>query len=67
MFALKSRTVNLLKITSIDKNDLDNIDLYNATKKYNTTREFEIFELLNQGCTISKGDLFYQLKQFTKK
>ncbi len=67
LLALKSSTVDLLEITTIDKTNLDNIELYTATKKYSSTRESEIFELLNKGCTISKGDLFYQLKQFTRK
>jgi len=67
LFALKSTSIDLLEVSSINQNDLENIELYNATKKYNSTRELEIFDLLNQGCTISKGDLFYQLKQFIKK
>lgn len=67
LFALKSKTVDLLELTAISKNELDNIDLFNAQKKYNSTRELEIFELLNQGCTISKGEFYYQLKKITKK
>ncbi len=67
LFALKSSSVDLLKLTTLNKSNLDKIDLFNATKEYNSTRELEIFELLNQGCTISKGDLFYQLKQVFSK
>ena len=61
---LKSSTINLEKLDLTNKEELKEIDLFKASKKYGSSRESELFELLNDGCSISDGALYYQLKQF---
>ncbi len=62
---LKSDTVNLNQLDISDKEKLKQIDLFKATKKYDKakTRELELFEMLNDGCSIADGNLYKQLKQ----
>lgn len=41
------------------KNPLDNsVDVFTGTKPYHTERNKEIFELIEKGSTISKGEIF---------
>lgn len=61
---LKSKTVNLEKFDLSKKDLLKEIDLFKSTKKYTISREKEVFDLLNKGCTVSDGALYYQLKKF---
>lgn len=60
---LKSETINLEQLDLMKKEQLKEIDLFRANKKYDSSREKEIFELLNNGCTVSEGALYYQLKK----
>lgn len=39
----------------------DDVVAFTTEKKYNKTRELEIFEMLNWGCEISEGQLFKEL------
>lgn len=63
LIALKSSSIDLEKLDSLTEEQLKEIDLFNANKKYTKTREEEIFDLLNKGCVISKGALYYQMKK----
>ena len=63
LIALKSSSIDLEKIDSLTDFQLKEIDLFNANKKYSKTREEEIFDLLNKGCAISEGALYYQMKK----
>jgi uncharacterized protein YecA (UPF0149 family) len=36
----------------------DGIEYFKASKKYNNTRNFELFELIEKGSQISKGELY---------
>ena len=38
------------------------LQLYQAEKSYNKDREMEIFEMMESGCLISKGELFGMLE-----
>lgn len=60
---LKSETINLEKLDLSNKKQLKEIDLSKATKKYDSSREAEVFDLLNKGCSVSEGALYYQLKK----
>lgn len=60
---LKSETINLEQLDLMKKEQLKEIDLFRANKKYDSSREKEIFELLNNGCSVSEGALYYQLKK----
>lgn len=64
LIALKSTTINLENLETLTSEQLKEIDLFKANKPYSKTREEEIFDLLNKGCVISKGALYYQLQQF---
>ena len=63
LIALKSKTIDLEHLERLSPEQLDQIDLFKANKKYTSTRETEIFDLLNKGCVISEGALYYQLKK----
>lgn len=60
---LKSESVDLEKLDLTNKEQLKQIDLFKSTKKYAKSRELELFELLNDGCSVSEGALYYQLKK----
>jgi hypothetical protein len=60
---LKSKTINLEKLDLSKKEQLKEIDLFKANKTYSSSREKEVFDLLNKGCVVSDGSLFYQLKK----
>lgn len=54
--------INLLNQEGFEwlmKNPLDNsVDIFTGTKLYNTDRNKEIFELIEKGSVISKGEMF---------
>jgi hypothetical protein len=60
---LKSDSVNLEELDLQNKAQLKKIDLFKANKKYSESREEEVFDLLNKGCVISEGALYYQLRK----
>ena len=39
------------------------LKLYQAEKQFSKQREMELFEMMENGCLISKGDLFYTLQK----
>ncbi len=39
------------------------LQIYRAEKTYKKTREMELFEMMEQGCRISKGDMYKVLDQ----
>ncbi|HIP36038.1 MAG TPA: hypothetical protein EYG85_04220 [Crocinitomix sp.] len=41
--------------------DLTDLEVYTHSKKYNKQREIEIFQLINSGAQISKGEWFKKL------
>ena len=41
----------------------EGVQIYSAKKKYATVREKEIFKMIQSGCMIVKGDLFYKLSR----
>ena len=43
------------------KNDLLNSSVYTTTKKYNKVREIELFDMVQLGAEVSKGEMFKQL------
>jgi len=63
LITLKSDKIDLSKTNSITSEQIKDIDFFTADKKYSSTREEEIFEWLSKGCSISKGELFYQFKK----
>lgn len=67
LIMLKSKTIDLEKIEEINNESLKHIDLYRANKIYDISRENEIYNMLEQGCYISKGDLFYKVKNILGK
>ena len=54
--------INLLEQEGFEwlmKNPLDNsVDIFKGSKNYNTERNLEIFDLIEKGSTISKGEIF---------
>ena len=45
------------------KNSSAQLKLYQAEKQFSKQREMELFEMMENGCLISKGELFYTLQQ----
>ena len=43
------------------------VQLYRAEKTYSKERELELFEMMEQGCLISKGELFNTLKNISEQ
>ena len=41
----------------------DSLDYFKASKKYSKERNIELFELIEKGSEISKGDLFTAISQ----
>ncbi len=39
------------------------LQIFQAEKTYNKTREMELFEMMEQGCRISQGEMFSVLEQ----
>jgi hypothetical protein len=64
---LKGLNKNFLKSEDYQwflKNPLhDGIDYFKAVKKYSKDRNKEIFELIEMGCELTKGDLFNEIKE----
>lgn len=40
----------------------DSVDIYKGSKPYSTERNLEIFKLIEQGSTLSKGEIFKHFK-----
>ncbi len=45
------------------KNSSAQLKLYQAEKQFSRQRELELFEMMENGCLISKGELFHTLQQ----
>jgi len=45
------------------KKSSSNLKLYQAEKQLSKQREMELFEMMENGCLISKGELFYTLQK----
>lgn len=45
------------------RNSNAQLKLYQAEKQFSGQREMELFEMMENGCLISKGELFYTLEQ----
>ena len=45
------------------KNSSAQLKLYQAEKQFSKQREMELFEMMENGCLISKGELFHTLQQ----
>ena len=45
------------------RNSNAQLKLYQAEKQFSKQREMELFEMMENGCLISKGELFYTLEQ----
>lgn len=43
------------------------LQIYRAEKAYAKTRELELFEMLEQGCLISKGEMYKLLEDLAKE
>lgn len=56
----KDESVNFLEedVRRNLKNDSSKFDIYTSKKAYEKTREMEIFQMMEGGCTISDGSLF---------
>ncbi|PQJ77841.1 DUF6495 family protein [Polaribacter porphyrae] len=54
--------INLLEQEGFEwlmKNPMDNsVDIFKGTKKYNSERNVELFDLIEKGSNISKGEIF---------
>jgi len=49
------------------KNPMDNlVDIFKGTKSYNLDRNTEIFDLIEKGSSISKGEIFEYFNQLTQ-
>ena len=59
--------INLLKQEGFEwlmKNPMDNsVDIFKGTKSYNSERNTEIFDLIEKGSAISKGEIFEYFNQ----
>jgi len=59
--------INLLKQEGFEwlmKNPMDNsVDIFKGTKSYNSERNREIFDLIEKGSAISKGEIFEYFNQ----
>ncbi|MBU3011732.1 hypothetical protein KO506_09985 [Polaribacter vadi] len=62
--------INLLKKEGFEwlmKNPLDNsVDIFKGSKPYNPKRNEEIFDLIEKGSAISKGEIFEYFSQLIK-
>ena len=45
------------------RNSSARLKLYQAEKQFSKQREMELFEMMENGCLISKGELFYTLEK----
>lgn len=43
------------------QSNLENTQIYNSSKKYKESRELELFNMIQNGASISKGELFKKL------
>ncbi len=54
--------INLLEQKGFEwlmQNPMDNsVEIFKGTKPYNTERNIEVFDLIEKGSTISKGEIF---------
>lgn len=46
-------------------NQLDSIAFYTSSRKHKQNREMEIHQLLEEGCVLSSGEFWQQLKLYT--
>ncbi len=66
LISIKSNELDLLQIKKLTQQDLDKIEVFSAKKVYGKSREEEIFDLMEQGCSISNGELFKQFAPLLK-
>ena len=53
-----------LRFEWLMQNPMDNsVDIFRGTKIYNTERNLEIFDLIEKGSSISKGEIFEYFSQ----
>lgn len=61
--------INLLEQKGFEwlmQNPMDNsVDIFKGSKPYNSERNLEIFDLIEKGSTISKGEIFEYFSQLT--
>lgn len=65
-YGLKSQKIDLLQldISSVEEVlKTDNIQLLKASKKYTTTREQELFDMIQKGCSVTDHSFYLLLKQ----
>ncbi len=53
-------TQDLTKV-ALDKMDFSGLKVYTQSRDYRTSREKELFEMIEKGCQISEGQLFKSL------
>lgn len=63
LIALKSSTVDLIKMSDFSAEDFKNVEIFKASKPYEKNREVELFELTEKGCEITSHTLYNLLKQ----
>ena len=63
LIALKSKTVDLMSLSSFTAEDFKEIEVFTASKPYGKKRELELFEMTEKGCVITDHTLFRLLKQ----
>ena len=49
------------------KNSSATLKLYQAEKQFSKQREMELFEMMENGCLISKGELFFTLQKLREQ
>jgi hypothetical protein len=61
--------INLLKQEGFEwlmQNPLDNsVEIFKGDKKYNSDRNLEIFDLIEKGSSVSKGEIYEYFSQLT--
>ena len=65
-FGLKSQKIDLMQIDLAALEEFlksDNIQLIKASQKYTNTREMELFEMLQKGCSVTDHNFYLLLKQ----
>ena len=65
MIGLKSQGINFLE-EDMAKISLEKVELIKGTKAYDKTREIELFDLMQKGCTVAERKQFALLKQLVK-
>lgn len=59
-FFYGNKEISLIRVKKIDS---DRIEKQTSTKHYNKVRELEMFEMIQNGCTVSDGEEFISLTE----